>query len=364
MAFNEWLLGRARVSSRPHRAARLDDLLTLFQQLSTLISSGTPLLQALRISAEENQSLRLRQVLQEIASRVASGSPVHAAAAAHPRIFEAHWVEVIRTGELTGQMGPVLQELTRQVRDSREVRRKIAAALVYPVILAFVAVAALTIMLWFVVPTFAAMFKDMGTSLPGPTQFVIDASGLIVDYGLVLGSAAAIALALFRRYARSESGRMRLGSLGLATPIVGEFLVQTAMYRFASNLALLLKSGVPMLQALETLAGVFQANPVYREALGHAQINVASGRPLALALEETGLFTSMVTNMVRIGEESGQLAGMMEQLAPYYKEKTETLVMKITKLLEPAIIIGMGAAIAAVMVAIYLPMFEMAGKIH
>ena len=157
---------------------------------------------------------------------------------------------------------------------------------------------------------------------------------------------------------------MRLGSLGLATPIVGEFLVQTAMYRFASNLALLLKSGVPMLQALETLAGVFQANPVYREALGHAQINVASGRPLALALEETGLFTSMVTNMVRIGEESGQLAGMMEQLAPYYKEKTETLVMKITKLLEPAIIIGMGAAIAAVMVAIYLPMFEMAGKIH
>lgn len=364
MALNEWLLGRARVSSRPHRAAKLDDLLNLFQQLSTLVISGTPLLQALRISADENQSLRLRQALREMAARVAAGTPMHAAAAVHSRIFEPHWVEVIRTGELTGQMGPVLQELARQVRDTREVRRKIVAALVYPAILACVGILALTIMLRFVVPTFATMFKDMGTNLPGATQAVVDASDFLVNYGLIAALAGGGLLYLFRRYARSEAGRTRLASLGLATPIVGEFMVQTAMYRFSSSLALLLKSGVPMLEALEALTGVFHTNPVYRDALKHAQVNVASGRPLALALEETGLFASMVTNMVRIGEESGQLAGMMEQLAPYYKEKTESLVMKMTKLLEPAIIVTMGAAMAAVMVAIYMPMFDMAGKIH
>lgn len=364
MSLNDWLLGRARVSSRPHRAVKLDDLLNLFQQLATLITSGTPLLQALRISADENQSLRLRQALQEMAARVAAGSPVHAAAAVHSRIFEPHWVEVIRTGELTGQMGPVLQELARQVRDTREVRRKVVAALVYPAILACVGLMALTIMLRFVVPTFATMFKDMGTKLPGATQAVVDASDFLVNYGLIAALAGVGLVIVFRRYARSEAGRRRLASLGLATPIVGEFMVQTAMYRFASSLALLLKSGVPLLEALDALTGVFHTNPVYRDALTHAQVNVASGRPLALALEETGLFASMVTNMVRIGEESGQLAGMMEQLAPYYKEKTESLVMKMTKLLEPAIIVTMGAAMAAVMVAIYMPMFDMAGKIH
>ena len=130
------------------------------------------------------------------------------------------------------------------------------------------------------------------------------------------------------------------------------------------NIALLLKSGVPMLETLQTLVGIYQNNPIYREALTRARLRVAAGRPLAAALEETGLFSSMILNMVRTGEESGQLAQVMEQVAPYYKEKMEAAILKVTKMLEPIIIMGMGSTIAGLMLAIYMPMFEMAGKVN
>lgn len=149
----------------------------------------------------------------------------------------------------------------------------------------------------------------------------------------------------------------------MVTPMIGPLLVQMAMYRFASNLGLLLKAGVPMLETLQTLGGIFQNSPIYRDALERVRGRVAAGRPLAAALGETNLFTSMLTNMVRTGEESGQLALVMEQLSPYYKEKMEGLIGKVSKLLEPIIIVFMGSTIAGLMLAIYMPMFEMAGKV-
>lgn len=364
MAFEDWFIARARVSSKPHKKVKLDDKMTFFQQLSTLISSGTPLLQALRICADQNQSTKMQQALGEIAARVAAGSSLNSAASHYAHIFEHHWIEVIRTGEITGQMGPVLLELNKQIRESRETRRKVTGSLMYPIILIFVAITAVTVMLWLVVPTFASMFKDMGAELPGITQFVVDASAFIVSYGIyvVLGLGA-VGFA-FKQYLNTEGGRRRIGGIGLAMPLVGELIVQMAMYRFASNIALLLKSGIPMLETMTALGGVFHTSPIYRDALARAQTRVASGRSLAISLEETGLFTTMMTNMIKIGEGSGQLAPVMEQIAPYYKEKMEGLIAKVTKLMEPIIIMGMGSSIAGLMLAIYMPMFEMAGKVH
>jgi len=364
MAFQDWCVSRARVSSKPHKKITLDDKMTFFQQLSTLVSSGTPLLQALQICAQQNQSLKLQHVLEEVAGRVAAGSSVHAAAASYPNVFQPHWTEVIRTGEITGQMSLVLLELNKQIREARATYRKVTGALMYPAVMVVVAVLAVAAMLWLVVPTFAGMFKDMGATLPGITQFVVDASDFIVRYGLyVLMGVSAVVFA-FRQYMRTESGRRRIGGLGLTIPLAGEIIVQAAMYRFASNTALLLKSGIPMLETLVALEGVFQMNPIYRDAIGRVQGRVAAGRPLAASLEETGLFTTMITNMVRIGEESGQLPSVMEQIAPYYKEKMESTIARCTKLLEPIIIMGMGITVAGLMMSIYLPMFEMAGKIH
>jgi len=363
MAFEDWFIAHARVASKPHRQITTDDKMVFFQQLATLVSSGTPLLQAIEISAEQNQSTKLRKILQQVASRVASGSSVHSAISNYVGVFQHNWIEIIKTGEITGQMAMVLTELNKQIHESRETARKVKGAMMYPIILICVAVGAVTALLWFVVPTFAKMFDDMGAELPGITQFVVNLSAGIAQYGPYVFGALVVLIFLIRRYARTESGRRHFIGTGIGIPMIGDLIVQSAMYRFCSNIALLLRSGIPMMESLQTIQGVFDTSPPYRDAIGRVQTRVAAGRPLAAALEETGLFTPMVTNMVRVGEESGQLALVMEQMAPYYKERMETMIGKVTKLLEPIIIAGMGVTIAGLMLSIYMPMFEMSGKI-
>ncbi len=364
MGYEEFCIKNAKMSSKPHAKAKLDDKISFFHQLSTLVISGTPLLKALEISAEQNQSLKMRKVLEELTARVASGASLNSAAAMYPTIFEHHWVEVIKTGEVTGQMATVLKELNKQICESRETKRKVTGALMYPIILVIVAIVAVTVMLWMVVPTFAKMFKDMGAELPAITQYVVDASNWIVAYGVYVLVGVVVAVIAFKQYMKTESGRFYVGGGMMVLPVVGELCVQMAMYKFASSISLMLKSGVPMLETMGTLIGVFHTNPLYRKALIIAQSKVASGRPLAASLEESGLFPKMMTDMVRIGEESGQLASVMEQIAPFFKEKMESLVAKVTKMLEPIIIMGMGTTIAGLMLAIYMPMFEMAGKVN
>ena len=162
MAFEDYFIARARVSSKPHKKITLDDKMVFFQQLGTLIASGTPLLQAVEICAKQNESLKLRAVLEQIAARVASGSSVHSAASNYVGVFDPYWIEIIRTGEVTGQMTMVLGELNRHIQASRETNRKVMGALMYPIILICVAIVAVTAMLWLVVPTFAKMFKGHG----------------------------------------------------------------------------------------------------------------------------------------------------------------------------------------------------------
>lgn len=363
MAFEDWFLARVRISSKEHKKVALDDKMTFFQQLATLVSSGTPLLESIRISAQQSQSFRMRSILEEIAGNVAAGSSVHAAMTNYRDVFEDHWIELIGIGEISGKMNMVLCDLNEQIRESCETRRKVVGALIYPIILMIVAVMVVIAMLWFVVPTFAGMFEEMGAELPGITKFVMGASDFIVAYGIfIILGAVGIAVA-FRKYLKTELGRRRVGAVGLAVPLVGQLMVQSAMYRFASNLALLLKSGVPILETLSALSTVFRASPVYRDAILRAQNRVAAGQSLADSLAETGLFTSMMTNMIRVGEESAELAGVMQQIAPYYREKLDGFIAKVTKLMEPCIIVVMGGIIAAVMLAIYIPMFDMAGAV-
>jgi type IV pilus assembly protein PilC len=361
--FDEWVVAHARISKKAHKGAKLEDTLSFFHQLATLVSSGTPLLQGLKIAVAQCESLKLRAVLDEITARVAAGSTFHAAAAAYPHVFEFQWLEAIRTGEVTGKMAQVLIELNKQIRESRETKRKVKGALMYPMILLVVAVTAVTVMLWMVVPVFAKMFKDMDAELPGITQFVVDASESITRYGPYVLGALVVVIFLFKRFLKTEAGRRYVGGALMVLPSVGQLVIGMAMYRFASNLSLLLKSGVPMMETMHTLTGIFQTNPIYRDALGRVASRVAAGKSLHSALQETGLFLPMLTSMVQVGEESGQLAQVMEQISPFFKEKMEGMVLKVTKMVEPIIIMGMGSSIAGLMLAIYMPMFEMAGNV-
>lgn len=363
MVFEEWVTANARVSTKPRKKLGIDDILAFFQQLATLVAAGTPLLQAIQMGAEQAESLRLRQILGEIAARLSAGSSFHSAAANYPEAFEYSWIEMIRTGEVTGRMSEVLRELSAQVQESREAKRKMRGAMFYPIVLLCVATLAIAAMLRFVVPTFDRMFKEMGAELPEITQFVIGASQFVVQYGLYILGGIGLAAYLFRRYFRTDDGKRRVLGVIMVLPTAGDLLVQSTMYRFASNLALLLKSGVPMLETLDTLRGILGGNPHYRDALEQARRRVASGQSLASAIEESGLFTGMIVNMVRTGEESGQLAAVMERVAPYYREKVESLIAKVSKAMEPLIVVGMGAAIAVMMLSIYLPMFNMSGGV-
>jgi type IV pilus assembly protein PilC len=361
--FEEWVVAHAKISTKPHRAAKLEDTLAFFHQLSTLVSSGTPLLQALKIGAAQCESIKLRLVLEQIVSKVSAGSSFYYAAGAFPQVFEFQWIEAIRTGEVSGKMAMVLTELNKQIRDSRETKRKVKGALMYPMILIAVAVIAVTVMLWMVVPVFAKMFKDMDAELPAITQFVVDASDIIVKYGIYGAIVIAGAIFSFKRFHSTEKGRRYVGGTLMVIPMIGQLMVEMAMYRFASNLSLLLKSGVPMLETMYTIKGIFRNNPLYRDALDRVAARVASGKPLYAALQETGLFLPMLISMVQVGEESGQLPQVMEQIAPFYKEKMEGMILKVTKLLEPLTIMFMGVSIAGLMLAIYMPMFDMAGSV-
>lgn len=364
MSFEEFLLGRARVSSKRHQRITLDDKMMFFQQLGSLVSSGTPLLTALRLSAQQSQSYKMETVLTDIANRVAAGVPLNAAMSQYPKIFEPHWVAMISTGEASGQMNQVLHDLNEQVRESQATRRKVLGAMTYPVVLMMVSIAVLLTMLWFVVPTFAGMFEEMNAELPGITQWVLSASDAVASYGWIGLLAAGAAAFGLKKMMNTDSGLRNIRALMMSVPVLGELTVQSAMYRFSSNLALLLKSGVPILDSLRVMANVYSREPAYRDAMEHSMRRLAAGCTLADTLEESGVFTTMMVSAVRIGEQSAMLDKVLDEITPYYREKTNSFVAKATRLMEPCIIVGMGGAIAVVMLAIYIPMFEMAGKVN
>jgi type IV pilus assembly protein PilC len=363
MSLDQWLVARARVTTKKHRGVRLDDKVALFQQLATLIAAGTPLWQSLQICATQSNSIALQCALDDAAASIASGSSLRMALAQHPRIFESHWLGVIHSGETSGALPAVLKDLSEQITDYRNACRKIVGAMIYPAVLIVVATAAIVVMLTFVVPTFADMFKEMDAELPDITRVVMSMSQNVVHYGLYVAIALGVLGFAMYRWLCTELGRRYFSAAAVATPMIGRLAIDTAMYRFAAYAGLLLRSGVAMLEMLETLEEVFVKQPVYRDALRTAKRRVASGRSLADALEQSGLFTSLVINMVRTGEETGQLPGVMQQLAPYYREKAESAISSTTKLVEPAIIVVMGTAIAVLALAVYMPMFELSGNI-
>ena len=364
MAIEDFFLAHARVSTKDHKKVTLEDKMTFFRQLSTLAAAGSPLLQAIQIAAQQSESIRLRKVLEDVGDRVSAGSTLCAALAPYRDIFEEHWIELIGIGEVSGKMDDVLADLNVQIADSRETRKKVKGAMTYPIVLLIVALLVITAMLGFVVPTFVKMFEDMDAELPDITKFVLAASNFVTAYAVYIIISVVVVVVSFLQYMKTERGRLRVHAIAMAVPAVGPLMVQAAMYRFTSNLALLVKSGIPILQTLDSLVAVFGASPIYRDAIAHVRKRVSAGQPLADALERTGLFTSMVTGMVRIGEESSDLYGVMSQLAPFYKERMQGFITRLTKLMEPCIIMIMGVTIAGLMLAIYMPMFEMAGAVH
>ncbi len=354
-------LSMARVQSKKHKGNTIDDLVSFFQQFSTLLNAGTPLLSSLRLAGEQSESEKLSKVIKEIANKVASGDSFHKAASNYPKIFENHWIQMMRTGEVSGQLGSLMLQLNISIQKERATRSKVTGALIYPIILIGVAFLSLFVMLWKVVPTFAAFFKDFGSELPAITEYVIAMSNFIKDRGLLILVGMAVGGYFFRRYVRTEDGNRQVRSILMALPVMGELLVQSSMEKFASNLSLLLRSGTPLLESIKTTQEVFRSDPIYFSALGTVHGHISRGSNLVASVESTKLFTVMMLSMIKIGEESGKLSEVLDQIAGYYQNRVETLVTRLTGLMEPMIVIGMGVMVCGLLASIYIPMFQMAG---
>lgn len=359
-----WFLKHIRTSSKMHSKIKNDDKVQFFQQLTTLFNAGTPLLEALHIAADQSQSTKMQSVIRTVAERVAGGAAFAQAAGDFPKVFDRQWIEVIRTGELSGQLADVLTSLTAYIMATREMRSKIVSAMTYPCILIFVAILAIVVMLWKVVPTFAQFFDEFDSELPGITQTVIGMSEFLQANMMMLAGGVVGTVMGLRFYLRSEGGKRAFSKFMLTTPLLGECAVQAYMEKFATNMVLLLKSGLPLLEALGSMQGVFHNNVMYREGLRRCEHRVASGVPLATALEESRLFTTLMISMIRVGEESGELITVLEETAVYYRRKVAALVERLTGMIEPIVILGMGVTVAVILTSIYLPMFQMAGGIN
>lgn len=354
---------RPRVSNKAHAKITSQDVTAFFQQLCTVFRAGTPLWEGLQIAASQTESTQLSAIIRSIAEKVASGQQLNAALMEHPRHFKREWAEVIRSGEDSGQLGKVLESLTAQMDAAAQLRAKLVSAMMYPAIIMVVAVAAVAVMLVHVVPTFAGMFRDFGKELPGITQAVLDFSAFLRERWLVLCLVGGGTTFLWRRFLSTPGGKRFWHRLLVSMPLVGEIVVQACMQKFAQNLALLLRAGLPLHDAIRSLEGIFETNVVYRDAMTEVGRGVGSGGQLALALEETGVFTAFVCKMCRIGEDSGTLTEVLDQVEVFYRRKVESVVERVTGTLETVAILGMGVAVSVILCAIYLPLFSMASGV-
>jgi type IV pilus assembly protein PilC len=351
---------RPRVSITKHEKIQLPDKLAFFRQLNTLFTAGTPLYDALLIAAEQTESKGLGRIVSDIADKVAAGSSFSEALDTYPDQFKAEWVQLVKSGEISGKLGDVLVRLSKQIDEAQEFRAKVVSALMYPVIVMCVSMGAVAVMLIFVVPTFAQMFEEMDKELPAITIKVMGISDFLRENWTSLFGGIAVAIFAFKRWLKTEKGRITWSKITVSTPLFGDLIVQSSMRSFAQNISALLRAGVPVLDSLDAMKGIYKENPVYRSAMKRTAQHVGRGGNLADGLESTGVFTAFLANMIRIGERTGQLPDVMAEVGSFYTRKVETVVTRIAGNIETVLIVMMGAAIALILTALYLPLFEMA----
>lgn len=354
---------RPRVSNKVHAQIKDGDVIAFFQQLCTVFRAGTPLWEGLQIAAMQTESTQLAVIIRQIGDKVAAGTPMNAAIMEYPKHFKREWAEVIRSGEDSGQLGKVLESLTAQMDAAQQLRSKIVSAMMYPAIIMVVAIAAVAVMLVQVVPTFAQMFKSFGKKLPDITQAVLDFSDFLRNRWPAITLTVFVIVFAARHFVATPGGKRIWHNLLVSMPLVGDLVVQSCMQKYAQNLALLLRAGLPLHDAIHSLKGIFETNVVYRDAMDAVGARVGSGGQLAGALEETGVFTAFACKMTRIGEDSGTLTEVLDQVELFYRRRVESVVERVTGTLETVAILGMGVAVSVILCAIYLPLFSMASGV-
>jgi type IV pilus assembly protein PilC len=342
---------------------RLKDVSAFTRQFASMNSAAIPLVDCLESIGEQTENTTLRGAVRTITSDVQAGTSLAEALSRHPEIFNRLYCSMVRAGEAAGILPNVLLRLADYQEKAVGMRRRVKSAFAYPVLVGVVAVGALVALLTFVVPTFASMLTELGAQLPLSTRFVIGASEFVKIWLLpAVGIATGVVIAVVYLYKRNAAARMLMDSVCLRLPLFGDLQKKSAVSRFSRTFGALLNGGVPIADALE-ITSTTAGNRVLEQGFLKTLEAIRSGQPLAAPLKATGVFPPMVIQMINVGEKSGQLPGMLVKIADYYDTEVDSAITTLTSLLEPALIVIMGILIAGVLIAMYLPMFEMVSSI-
>ncbi|HEX2027489.1 MAG TPA: type II secretion system F family protein [Nitriliruptorales bacterium] len=338
---------------------KLKDLAIFSRQFATMINSGLSLLRAMTILEEQTENKRLAEVIGEVRADVEAGGALSAALAKHEKIFPRLYIAMVRAGETAGMLDSVLLRIADALEKEVALRGKIKAALTYPVIVLIMAVLLTTVMLIFIVPTFAAMFEDLGGELPVPTKILMAASnfmsswaGLLTFFVLPAGVWYA-----YKAIRANPQGRYQLDRIKLKLPVFGPLFHKIAMARFARNLSVLLRAGVPILQALEITSETVANGPV-AAAVKDVQDSVREGESIASPLTNHDVFPAMIVQMIAVGEETGAIDTMLEKVADFYDQEVESTTESLTALMEPLMIAVLGGIVGSMVIALYMPIFK------
>lgn len=352
----------AKDKYNPKKKIKAMNIVIFTRQLSTMITSGLPLVQSLDILANQMEDKDLRGIVKEIKEKIETGSRFADALRDYPQCFDALYVNLVVAGEEGGLLDNVLQRLAVYMEKTEKLKKKVKSAMIYPISIIVVAIGVVMVLLIFVIPVFETMFKDMGATLPMPTQIVVNLSRLVKSKIIYMIAILGVAVFLFKRYYKSEKGRRKIDSLVLKVPIFGVLAIKASVARVTRTLATLLSSGVAILESLIIVAKV-AGNKIVEEALLTARARISEGRSMSEPLEESKVFPPMVVQMIEVGESTGALDNMLNKIADFYEEDVDNLVSNLTAMMEPMIMMFLGVVLGGLIIAMYLPIFKLGSAV-
>ncbi len=333
------------------------DIVVFSRQFSTMINAGLPILQGLTIVAEQAENPSFRVIMTKVRDDISNGVPLSDAMAKHPKVFSPLYVNMVKAGEQGGILDVIFERLSEYLEKSEGVSRKIKAAMMYPAVVFSVAILVVIFLMVKVIPTFETVFAGFGAKLPGPTLVVIGISHFLLSkkaiFILIFGVGIYIALKLYRK---TKTGAYNWDKFLLRLPVIGVLLRKAAVAKFARTLGTLIKSGVPIMDALETV-GKTSGNLVIERAIFNARESVKEGKTLTQPLKESNVFPPMVTQMINVGEETGSIDIMLSKVADFYEDEVDAAVEGLTSIIEPILIVFLGVTLGFIVVAMFMPIF-------
>jgi type IV pilus assembly protein PilC len=338
------------------------DIIIFARQFSTMIDAGLPIIQCMDILQSQQENVTLKKMLKDIKDQVESGSTLADALKRYPKHFDSLFTNMISAGEAGGILDVILKRLAAYMEKAARLKRRVKGAMVYPAITISVAVIVVAIILIFVIPVFQEMFAEFGAKLPAPTMMVIALSDFVKSKIHYIIIALIIFFFAFKYYYRTDKGRLTVDALALKLPVFGLLLRKVAVAKFTRTMGTMLGSGVAILEALDIVAKT-AGNRIVENAIYQVRSGIAEGRTMADPLQASGVFPPMVCQMIAVGESTGALDAMLEKIADFYDEEVDQAVENLTAMIEPMMIVFLGIVVGGLIIAMYLPIFKMAGAV-